>query len=77
MKLVETNIVGEMTVIKINSTGTENKLRYIHSFTGRKYVDCLALLKWYWDICPELDFKSVNAISSILEYVTFVIFAWT
>ena len=28
MKLVETNIVGEMTVIKINSTGTENKLRY-------------------------------------------------
>ena len=29
MKLVETNIVGEMTVIKINSTGTENKLRYI------------------------------------------------
>ena len=32
MKLVETNIVGEMTVIKFNESkgpGSENKLRYI------------------------------------------------
>ena len=44
MKLVETNIVGEMTVIKINSTGTENKLRYI-IYKSKISRSFLALLK--------------------------------
>ena len=42
MKLVETNIVGEMTVIKINSTGTENKLRYIIYKSKLSFVIYLA-----------------------------------
>ena len=73
MKLVETNIVGEMTVIKINSTGTENKLRYIiykskisRSFGFTKIILLRNL--------SRIGF-SISEFNIFLECNTFVIFA--
>ena len=73
MKLVETNIVGEMTVIKINSTGTENKLRYIiyKSKISRSFGFTKILLR----NLSRIGFL-ISEFNIFLECnVTFVIFA--
>ena len=73
MKLVETNIVGEMTVIEINSTGTENKLRYIiyKSKISRSFGFTKILLR----NLSRIGFL-ISEFNIFLECnVTFVIFA--
>ena len=72
MKLVETNIVGEMTVIKINSTGTENKLRYI--IYKSKISRSFGFTKMILRNLSRIGFP-ISEFNIFLECNTFVIFA--